>query len=199
MVRYLSSRFAGYDCVKLENAALALWITRSVGPRVIGLSLLGGESLFAVLPDDQAECPGVGTFCFRGGHRLWCAPESFGTTYLPDDDPVHVEEVQDGVLVTQPVQAQTGIRKSLAITLPGSDARVIIDHRLRNTGNDRVVAYSGEGELLFVMGYFGSKPKRFNHPSGIACSDDGYLYVSDTYNNIVKVFKIKYDTANSPK
>jgi len=130
--------FAGYDCVKLENEALALWITRSVGPRIIGLALQGRESLFAVLPNDKTECPNGSIFSFRGGHRLWCAPEDLDTTYIPDDDPVSIAEVPSGLVVTQPIQAQTGIQKSLTITLPGPDARVIIDHTLRNEEGDPV-------------------------------------------------------------
>lgn len=132
------THFAHYDCVRLENEALALWITRSVGPRIIGLALQGSESLFAVLPDDKTECPGIGTFSFRGGHRLWYAPEDLRITYLPDDDPVRIDEVQNGLVVTQPIQAQTGIQKSLTITLPGQDARVVIDHSLHNRGRDPV-------------------------------------------------------------
>jgi hypothetical protein len=138
MGEYSKSRFAGYDCVKLENEALALWITRTVGPRIIGLALQDGESLFAVLPDHKAECPGKGTFSFRGGHRLWCAPEDLSITYIPDDDPVAVEEVQDGLVVTSPLQDETGIQKSLTITLPGRDARAVIDHKLYNCGTQPV-------------------------------------------------------------
>jgi hypothetical protein len=138
MVRYRTSEFAGNDCVKMDNEALALWITRSVGPRIIGLALQGGENLFAVLPNDKAECPGLGTFSFRGGHRLWCAPESFHTTYIPDDDPISIEEVPDGLLVTQPTQARTGIQKSMRITMPGYGARVVVDHMLLNRGNEPV-------------------------------------------------------------
>ena len=138
MVTHTETRFAGYDCVKLENDLLALWITRSVGPRVIGLALQGSESLFALLPDDKVECPGLGTFSFRGGHRLWYAPEDLRITYIPDDDPVGIDEVQDGLVVTQPIQAQTGIQKSLTITLSGQDARVVIDHTLRNQGSEPI-------------------------------------------------------------
>ena len=47
MVTRTKTRFAGYECVKLENEALALWLTLSVGPRIIGLALPGGENLFA--------------------------------------------------------------------------------------------------------------------------------------------------------
>jgi len=129
------AHFAGYECLKLENQALALWLTRSVGPRIIGLALPGGANLFAVLPDDRAECPGAGTFSFRGGHRLWYAPEDLRRTYLPDDDPLTIVEVKDGARVTQRIEGSTGIQKSLTITLPGDDAQVLVDHTLHNRGS----------------------------------------------------------------
>jgi hypothetical protein len=91
-----------------------------------------------VLPDDTVECPGVGQFSFRGGHRLWYAPEDPRRTYLPDDDPLTVEEIEDGLRVTQPVEASTGIQKSVTVTLPGSDARVVVDHTLHNRGRSAV-------------------------------------------------------------
>ena len=45
MIRRTTIRFAGYDGVKLENDALALWVTQSVGPRIIGFALQDGASL----------------------------------------------------------------------------------------------------------------------------------------------------------
>lgn len=134
MIKRTTTRFAGYDCLKLENDSLALWVTQSAGPRIIGLSLQGGPNLLAQLPDLQVDCPGEGPFSFRGGHRLWHAPEAIERTYLPDDDPVTIAEIKNGILVTQPVEVPTGIQKSLAITLPGDEARVIVDHTLLNLG-----------------------------------------------------------------
>jgi hypothetical protein len=136
MVKLSTTRYAGYDCVKLENDALALWVTQSVGPRIIGLAREGGDNLFALLPGRVQECPSGGTFFFRGGHRLWYAPEDLSITYLPDNDPVTIAEVPDGIVVTQPVQRQTGIQKSLTITLPGAGARVVVGHCLHNLGTE---------------------------------------------------------------
>lgn len=138
MIRRTRTRFAAYDCVKLENDALALWVTRSVGPRVIGLALQGGANLFAQVPEITFACPGTGAYSPRGGHRLWYAPEDPPRTYLPDDQPVAVAADTRGVRVTQPVEAQTGIQKSLTITLPDQDARVVIDHRLQNLSSNSV-------------------------------------------------------------
>jgi hypothetical protein len=142
MVTRTETRLGGYPCVKLENEALALWITRSVGPRILGLALQGGENLFAVLPDDSVECPGAGLFSFRGGHRLWYAPEDPRRTYLPDDSPVSIAETDNGLRITQPVEASTGIQKSLTVTLPGQGAGrapcVVVDHSLHNRGSSPV-------------------------------------------------------------
>jgi hypothetical protein len=129
-----TTRFAGYDCVKLENDALALWVAQSVGPRIIGLAWQDGANLFAELPDETVACPGVGTFSFHGGHRLWHAPEDPRRTYIPDNTPVTATDTENGILVIQPVEAQTGIQKSLTITLPSQEAHVIIDHTLHNLG-----------------------------------------------------------------
>lgn len=134
MVECATARFAGYDCVRLENDALALWVTQSVGPRIIGLALRDGDNLFAEVPDATLACPGEGDCSLRGGHRLWHAPEDPRRTYLPDDAPVSIAEAKSGILVTQPVEPQTCIQKSLTITLPGQDARVMVDHTLHNLG-----------------------------------------------------------------
>ncbi|MGB3906328.1 MAG: hypothetical protein WBB22_15570 [Anaerolineae bacterium] len=134
MTKRTAGSFAGYDCVKLENDALTLWVTQSVGPRIIGLALQGSANLLAELPDETLDCPDGGSFSFRGGHRLWHAPEDPQRTYIPDDAPVTITDVESGILVTQPIEAQTGIQKSLTITLPGQDAHVTIDHTLHNSG-----------------------------------------------------------------
>jgi hypothetical protein len=126
--------FARYDCVKIENEALSLWVTRSVGPRIIALVLEGGENLFAELPGASVNCPGVGTYNFRGGHRLWHAPEDPRRTYLPDNDSVEVSKTMGGIQFTQPVEPQTGIQKSMTISLPDQRAQVIVDHHLQNQG-----------------------------------------------------------------
>jgi hypothetical protein len=130
--------FAGHDCLKLENKAVALWVARLVGPRILGLALPGGPNLFAELPEYTLECPGVGPYWLRGGHRLWYAPEDARRTYLPDDDPLAITEIENGLRVTQPVEASTGIQKSLTVSLPGPEARVVVDHRLHNQGRSPI-------------------------------------------------------------
>lgn len=138
MVKRTTAYFGGYECVKLENDALALWVTQSVGPRIMGLTFQGGANLFAELPDETLACPGGGTFSFRGGHRLWYAPEDPRRTYIPDDAPVIIADAENGLRVTQPVEAQTGIQKSLSIILSDQDAHVVVDHTLCNLADEPV-------------------------------------------------------------
>src|SRR5262245_15652946 len=110
-------KYAGYECCALENDTLQLLVTRSVGPRILSFGFKGSENLFAELPDYVTELPSGGVFHFYGGHRLWVAPESFETTYIPDDAPVDISELGNGLRITQPVQPQTGLQKSLNILL----------------------------------------------------------------------------------
>ena len=128
-----TTRFMNLECVELANTAVSLLITQSVGPRILKLALSGGENLFAELPDVALNCPGKGLLHLHGGHRLWHAPEKAARTYLPDDAPVAVSAIENGVRVVQPVEAETGIQKSLTITLPDAGATVIVNHTLANT------------------------------------------------------------------
>lgn len=127
-------RYQNFDCVPLSNNTLTLLVTHSVGPRIISLRLGDHENLLAQVPHRTAECPGAGTFHFHGGHRLWHAPEVISRTYLPDDAPVDIVLIEDGLLVTQPTEAQTGLQKSLRIRLGAERAAVVIDHTLTNQG-----------------------------------------------------------------
>jgi len=126
--------FLGLDCIPLKNNSLELLVTQSVGPRIIRLSLLGAENLLAELPDVMLDCPGTGKMNLWGGHRLWHAPEVKRRTYLPDNQPVTITEIENGLEVVQPTEVQTGIQKSMHITLPDQSATVIIDHTLKNEG-----------------------------------------------------------------
>jgi hypothetical protein len=127
-------KFLDYDCAVLENEHLSLLVTQSVGPRVISLRLNGGENLFAELPDFVTKCPDGRDFHFRGGHRLWHAPESMPRTYALDDDPVEIIQEENSLSVTQQVEAGTGIEKSMRIALTRDRAQVIIHHTLTNRG-----------------------------------------------------------------
>lgn len=126
--------YKNLTCISLENKVLTLIITKSVGPRILSLQFQGGENLFAEAPNFKIKRPDGQLYHFYGGHRLWHAPEHLQRSYVPDDAPVDVRPKGDGVLVTQPVEAETGLEKSLHVTLSGDKAQVQIEHRIKNRG-----------------------------------------------------------------
>ncbi|MGB7876126.1 MAG: hypothetical protein WBL25_17215, partial [Anaerolineales bacterium] len=127
-------KFLDFDCVPLENAVLNLLVTQSVGPRIISLRFNGGDNLFAELPDFVTERPDGDLFHFYGGHRLWHAPENMPRTYALDDQPVGIVPTHNGLSVIQPIEIETGIEKSLQISLVENKPQIIIHHTLTNRG-----------------------------------------------------------------
>jgi len=130
--------FLGQDCIELGNRSLTLLLTRSVGPRIIALFTPEGENIFAEVPDFTLDCPGSGLFHLYGGHRLWIAPEEPGRTYLPDDDPVHIKEIDGGLEVIQPNNGLTGVQKTLRIRLEESQPIVVVEHELTNMSTSSI-------------------------------------------------------------
>jgi hypothetical protein len=126
--------FLGHRCVELKNKTLTLLITQSVGPRVLSLRLEKGGNLLAELPDLTLDCPGEGGYHLYGGHRLWHGPEAPQRTYLPDDKPVEITPLENGLQIIQDIEPQTNIQKSIKIYLPGDDPVVVVEHALSNQG-----------------------------------------------------------------
>jgi hypothetical protein len=129
-----TEKFLGQDCIPLENGILKLLVTQSVGPRILSLGFAKGENLLAELPDLTTNCPGSGTYHFYGGHRLWHAPEDPSRTYLPDDAPVEISMIQDGLKATQQIEPKTGLQKSIEIQLIADSAQITLTHRITNHG-----------------------------------------------------------------
>ena len=126
--------FLGLECNLLENDTLRLRVTRSVGPRILSFGFKDGENLFAELPETVIDYPGGGAFHFYGGHRLWHAPEEPRRTYLPDDSPVDIVPFENGLTVTQNIEPQTGLQKTIEVRFPGESPQVVITHHLTNHG-----------------------------------------------------------------
>jgi len=126
--------FQGWECIRLTTPHLEVIATVSVGPRIVSLSLPNKSNVLAELPE-LVEPTALGDYNFRGGHRLWHAPEQMPRTYAPDDDPVSVTESMEGVEFIQAVEEHTGIRKKLAIRLDIDSPKLTVDHVLTNEGN----------------------------------------------------------------
>lgn len=98
------------------------------GPRIIGLRLKDGPQMLARLgPNVRIEHPASGVYTFRGGHRLWAAPEVPKITYAAEDEPCDVTAGPDRLKITGPVDA-AGLAKQLEVSWDGS--RLVVRHRL---------------------------------------------------------------------
>ncbi len=116
---------------RLRNDQVDLLVTGEFGPRIIRFGFVGAENEFAEV-DFSLAIPGHGTWRLHGGHRFWHAPEDMIRTYLPDDEPVRVEDQGEFIRVQQPVQQETGISKELDISFAPDQPSVNVVHRLRN-------------------------------------------------------------------
>ena len=126
------SDFYGLPTNHLENRFLRLEYLAQAGPRLVRLFLAGShENLFAELPKFVIDTP-YGEFYFRGGHRLWHSPEGMPRTYIPDNEGLVVEELADGVRLSQPVEAGTGIQKTLEVHLHDDRPALTLQHTLTN-------------------------------------------------------------------
>lgn len=122
------------DTIRIANGRLEARVLTAVGPRIIDLRLAGGENLFHVR-DAEAGGHGERDWVFRGGWRLWIAPETHATTYVPDNAPCHVE-VLDGrvVRVSGPPQPAAGIQKIVEVEADPARPRLQVRSRIRNAG-----------------------------------------------------------------
>src|SRR4029453_19507100 len=72
------------DTYRLTNGRIEAAVLSAIGPRIIELKAAGGKNLFHVR-DAEAGGHGEAEWVFRGGWRLWIAPERRATTYVPDN------------------------------------------------------------------------------------------------------------------
>jgi hypothetical protein len=123
-------KFQGLPTQIISNKFLSLEFLKDAGPRIVRLSAFGKENLFADIPDKVNTQ--YGEFLYRGGHRIWSAPESLPRTYIPDNERILVEEISDGVRLIGKIEKGTGISKSIDIHLPEDMPRVSLVHTLEN-------------------------------------------------------------------
>lgn len=124
--------FNGWQTLVLENQFVHLE-TLVTSPRIVRFNLQGKPNMFADLGNDSIPTP-YGDFYFRGGHRLWHSPEAMPRTYIPDNEGAQFTLTPHALRLDQPAEPWTQIAKSLEIRLDPAQARVVIQHELRNDG-----------------------------------------------------------------
>ncbi len=101
--------FHGEPTRRLENRYLQLeYLANSA--RIVRFSPKGKSNLFADLGCSSIQTP-FGNFYFRGGHRLWHAPESVPRTYLPDNEGAVVSNIPNGIRIEMPPEPWTHITR----------------------------------------------------------------------------------------
>ncbi len=128
----MSGDYYGLVTRSLANEHLHLQFLLAAGPRLVRLFLAGNdENQFAEVPDEHWATP-FGDYWPRGGHRLWRAPERFPESSMPDNAPIQVEELADGVRLLQPVEKVTGIRKCIEVHMDAERPALTVVHELQN-------------------------------------------------------------------
>ncbi len=125
-------------CIRLANASVELVITGDVGPRIIRFAFIEKSNEFF---EDAASAgkSGDSEYHTYGGHRFWRAPEDPVLTYVPDNRPVTVEGIRDGVHLTPPPETPAGIQKEWFIRLDPGQAHAQIRHRMTNISSRAMV------------------------------------------------------------
>lgn len=124
---------------RLSNGLIEAHVVTAIGPRIIDVRVPGGPNLLHLR--DGLGGTGETTYVFRGGWRLWVAPERNETTYALDNTACEAE-VSDGTLrVTAPPQPAAGIQKRIEVSMTAGAPRVRILSRIKNI-SDRPLTYA---------------------------------------------------------
>lgn len=130
-------------CVHVTNGQIELYATIDRGPRIIHLSLCGGENLLWADTKSEAVTHVEGLdlafgkgddYHILGGHRLWSSPEHTLNSYYPDDDPVEVSITPLGCVLTPPPQKGLELQFLMEVRMDPQAARVSVRHRIQNLG-----------------------------------------------------------------
>jgi hypothetical protein len=120
----MDKRMLKNDFLQIEYRTNAL--------RISGLMPFGKPNMLVDL--GEAFVPtAYGDYYFRGGHRLWHAPEAMPRTYIPDT-PVAITDLPNGVSLEAQTEQGTGIRKRIEIKLAADKPLLTLTHTLINDG-----------------------------------------------------------------
>lgn len=132
---YDRTEYSGWqDCAIILGAKIKVIVTTVIGPRIIRLSVPGKENLFYKDPKTLGQTGGE-QWKLYGGHRLWHSPEKRPRTYCPDNLPVKVRHIKDGVRFTPPPQSENGVQLEMDVHVAGAEPYVKVVHRITNVGS----------------------------------------------------------------
>lgn len=119
------------NCYRIANGEVELVVTADIGPRIIRFGFIGGQNVFKEFPDQLGKT-GESQFQLRGGHRVWKAPEDPVGSWAPDNAPVQIELLADGLTAREPIEPLTRLQKEIEIHLAPSGTAATVIHRIAN-------------------------------------------------------------------
>jgi hypothetical protein len=126
--------YAGWpNCYRMSNGVVELIATTDVGPRIIRFGFVAGRNEFGEYPD-QVGKTGGDQWNIYGGHRLWHSPERKPRSYSPDNSPIGAKVEGVRLILTQPTEPTTHIRKQIIVEMSADKPSVRVTHVLRNEG-----------------------------------------------------------------
>jgi hypothetical protein len=156
---------------RMSNGEVELVVTGDVGPRVMRYGFAGGQNFFKEFTAQLGKT-GEASWQPRGGHRVWIAPEDPVKSYAPDNAPVAIHVQEGEIVCTGPVEALTGMEKTITVRMAAEGTAVEVIHEVRNAGAEpcylapwilTMMAQGGVG----IHGF----PPRGTHPEMLAPSN----------------------------
>lgn len=142
-MEYLNYKNFG-KCAKLSKGGKTMLVTVDIGPRIIFYGFDNGENIFFEDINDNINrdseyirkyLKDKGIWHIYGGHRIWKSPE-YEDSYYPDNSPVKVFELSNGVSFVSDTESTTGLQKILNIYMD-DNGNATIDHMFINQGKHK--------------------------------------------------------------
>lgn len=134
------------NCIHLTNGLVEIDVTCDFGPRVIHFSLVGENNVFYTNegmnfiqkgPEfDETYYPGA-YWNVYGGNRLWQAPHYGRRAFYPDNDPVAIELLPDGVVLKSKPQIHNDIQNTVTVRLVEGKPQVKMEYSIMNVGDEK--------------------------------------------------------------
>ena len=169
MVKIEKINFKGWaNSWRVSNGDVDLVLTGDVGPRIMRFGFAGGQNFFKEFAGQLGKS-GEAEWQPRGGHRVWIAPEDPVKSYATDNAPVDIRVTGDVISATGPIEAATGVRKTITVKLAAAGSAVEVVHDIHNAG-DAPIALAPWALTMFAQGGSGIHgfPPRGTHPEMLA-------------------------------
>jgi hypothetical protein len=135
---FVEGDYHGLRTGLIESEHVRIEFTLDAGPRIVRFSMRGGRNVFAETPDAEWETVHGRPYRLLGGHRLWSSPECPLEEQVPDDAPVGIRLLDDGVELTGGTLTHEGLARRIALRLAPEGPRVHVTHVLENHTDEAV-------------------------------------------------------------